>query len=121
MEKTLNPNVSPRMRGVVEKCNFCHGRLHAAREKAAAEGREQLRSGDYVPACVEACPTRAMVFGDLNDENSEVGRLARRKEAFRLLESLGTEPKIFYFSRQPWVNEASQKETQISRKEEAHG
>ena len=58
MEKTLNPDVSPRMRGVVEKCNFCHGRWHAAKAKAAADGKSKSTCRDYIPACVEACPTR---------------------------------------------------------------
>ena len=76
LEKTLNPDVATRMRGVVEKCNFCHGRLHAARAHAAAEGRRDLHPGEYVPACAEACPAGAIVFGDLNDPASEVARLA---------------------------------------------
>lgn len=108
MEKTLNPDVAPRMRGVVEKCNFCHGRLHAARAKAAAGGRREIRPGEYVPACVEACPSKAIVFGDLNDESSEVARLARSGESFRLLEKLGTEPKIHYRSSRPWVQQVAE-------------
>ena len=67
MEKTLNPDVAPRQRGVVEKCNFCHGRWHAARQRADAAGKDDILPGDYVPACVEACPTGAIQFGDLND------------------------------------------------------
>ena len=67
MEKTLNPDVAPRMRGVVEKCNFCHGRLHAAKQRAAAAGKREIDPADYIPACVEACPTGAIRFGDLND------------------------------------------------------
>ncbi|MDD5543096.1 MAG: 4Fe-4S dicluster domain-containing protein [Acidobacteriia bacterium] len=121
MEKTLNPDVSTRMRGVVEKCNFCHGRLHAARERAAAAGRDTLQPGEYVPACVEACPARAIVFGDLNDETSEVARLARRPEAFRMLEQLGTEPKIYYLTRQSWVRKVSEDEVQMARKDQTHG
>ena len=50
MEKTLNPAVAPRMRGVVEKCNFCHGRWHAAKERAAAAGQRDINPADYVPA-----------------------------------------------------------------------
>ena len=57
MEKTLNPDVAPRMRGVVEKCNFCHGRWHAAKAKAVANGKAEIDPADYVPACVEACPS----------------------------------------------------------------
>ena len=105
MERTLNPDVAPRMRGVVEKCNFCHGRWHAAQQKAAAAGKSEIDAADYVPACVEACPTGALRFGDLNDAASEVARDAGRPESFRLLEKLGTEPKIYYRSRRGWVRE----------------
>jgi molybdopterin-containing oxidoreductase family iron-sulfur binding subunit len=105
MEKTLNPDVAPRMRGVVEKCNFCHGRWHAAQQKAAAAGQREIDAADYVPACVEACPTGALRFGDLNDPATEVAQDAARPESFRLLEKIGTEPKIHYRSRRDWVRE----------------
>jgi len=90
-----NPDVSVRPKGVVEKCTFCHHRLQKARERARAERRE-LVAGDYVPACAEACPTRAIAFGDLSDESSDVARLARSPRAFRLGEALGTKPKVIY-------------------------
>jgi molybdopterin-containing oxidoreductase family iron-sulfur binding subunit len=102
MERTLNPDVAPRMRGVVEKCNFCHGRLQAAQDEAVHAG-QKLREVKYTPACVEACPTRAITFGDLNDPESEVSKLAKSKESFRLLEQLGTEGKVYYKSEQEWV------------------
>ena len=108
MEKTLNPDVAPRMRGVVEKCNFCHGRLHTANAKAAAAGRRRADPADYVPACVEACPAKAITFGDLNDAGSAVAREARRGDAFRLLERLGTQPKIYYRSGRPWVHQVAE-------------
>ncbi|MEO8597914.1 MAG: 4Fe-4S dicluster domain-containing protein [Candidatus Solibacter sp.] len=107
MEKTLNPDVAPRMRGVVEKCNFCHGRWHAAKAKTAAEGNTAIDPGDYMPACVEACPTGAIQFGDLNDSSSLVARNARRAESFRLLESIGTDPKIHYRSTKAWVRDTA--------------
>jgi molybdopterin-containing oxidoreductase family iron-sulfur binding subunit len=107
MEKTLNPDVAPRMRGVVEKCNFCHGRLHAARARAAAAGRREIRPEEYVPACVEACPAGAIAFGDLADENTETAQAARNANAFRLLPQLGTDPKIYYRSDRPWVHRAA--------------
>jgi len=106
MEKALNPDVAPRMRGVVEKCNLCHGRLHRAEAKAAAEGRREIGSEEYMPACVEACPAKAITFGDLADEQSEVAQLARSEGAFRLLEKLGTESKVYYRSERPWVHQA---------------
>ena len=92
-----NPDVSVRPKGVVEKCTFCHHRLQKARERALAEQRD-LRIGDYVPACAEICPTRAIVFGDLSDPSSEVYRLAHSPRAFRLQEQLGTKPKVIYLT-----------------------
>lgn len=92
-----NPDVSVRPRGVVEKCTFCHHRLQKARERALAERRE-LVPGEYVPACAEVCPTRAIIFGDLSDPNSEVSKLARSPRAFRLGEELGTKPKVIYLA-----------------------
>ncbi len=103
MEKSLNPGVAVRMRGVVEKCNMCHARLHAAKEKAAAVGKREIDLGDYVPACVEACPTGAIHFGNLANPTDPASIEARSPEAFRLLARLGTEPKLYYKSKEAWV------------------
>jgi Fe-S-cluster-containing dehydrogenase component len=92
-----NPDVSVRPKGVVEKCTFCHHRLQKARERALAERRD-LAPGEYVPACAEACPARAITFGDLSDPGSEVSRLARSPRAFRLQAELGTKPKVIYLT-----------------------
>jgi len=103
MEKTLNPDSAPRQRGVVEKCNFCQGRLHAARQRAAAKASgpsREIDPVDYVPACVEACPTGAISFGDLNDPATPPA-----PGSFRLLESIGTDPKIYYHSERDWVRQ----------------
>ncbi len=116
MEKALNPDVSPRMRGVVEKCNFCFHRLQAARTKAAAEGKREIDPADYVPACVEACPAKAMTFGDLIDEKSEVHRLSMDHNSFRLLENLGTGPKVYYLSERDWVRKLAKSDIATSRK-----
>jgi menaquinone reductase, iron-sulfur cluster-binding subunit len=78
-----NPDVSVRPKGVVEKCTFCHHRLQKARGRALAEQREVAR---------------AIVFGDLSDPGGEVSRLARSARAFRLLEELGTKPKVIYLA-----------------------
>jgi len=104
MAEGLSPDVSVRSRGVVEKCSFCHHRLQRARDEARAEGRP-LRQGDYVPACVETCPADAMVFGDLDDPRSQVAGQAQSPRAFRLLEDLGTEPKVVYLSKGEWGGE----------------
>ena len=97
-EPGLNPDVSVRPVGVIEKCTFCSHRLQKAREVARADGR-QLREHDYVPACADSCPTGAIVFGDLDDRSHRVAELARDPRAFRLQEGLGTQPKVFYLSR----------------------
>jgi len=99
LQKGLNPDVSVRPKGVVEKCTFCHHRLIKARDQASFEGRP-LRADEYVPACVEACPASAMAFGDLDDPASTVSRLASGRRASRLLEDLGTEPKVIYLQEQ---------------------
>jgi Fe-S-cluster-containing dehydrogenase component len=103
LTSALSPDVSPRMRGVVEKCTFCHHRMMKAKDKAAMEGRDELAEGEWTPACVEACPAKAMYFGDLNNAESVVAQLSKGPNAFRLLERLGTQPKVYYLSTREWV------------------
>ena len=93
----LNPNVPLRPVGVVEKCTFCILRLEQAKREAAAQGRE-LTDADVVnlPACNQACPASARYFGDLDDPESTVSHLAHSPRAIRLLEDLGTRPKVYY-------------------------
>ncbi len=91
----LNPDVPVRPVGVVEKCTFCVHRLEKAAARARAEGRP-LRDGDYVTACTQTCTGGAIRFGDLDDPQSEVYGLARDKRAFRLLDELGTHPRVIY-------------------------
>jgi menaquinone reductase, iron-sulfur cluster-binding subunit len=119
METTLNPDVSTRMRGVAEKCNFCHGRLDRAKEKAAFEGRRELNPGEYVPACAEACPNGAIRFGDALDPRDPVAELIKKPEAFRLLEKLGTETKVYYLSRHAWVRRIGDSRLEMVRGNEA--
>jgi molybdopterin-containing oxidoreductase family iron-sulfur binding subunit len=102
LETTRNPEVSTRTRGVVEKCSFCSHRLQAAQDAQAAAG-ETAKPPSYTPACVEACPNGAIVFGDLDDSGSEVARCVREGGTFRLLERLGTGSKVYYRTRREWV------------------
>jgi Fe-S-cluster-containing dehydrogenase component len=103
LTETLNPEVSTRTRGVVEKCSFCSHRLQQARDAQAAAGVDPAIPAQYVPACVEACPASAIRFGNLADPASEVSRLAEDPCSFRLLERLGTGAKVHYRSEREWV------------------
>ena len=105
-KRYLNPDVSVRMRGVVEKCHFCHHRWMLAKQKAAYLGQD-MSQVTYTPACAEICPTGAIYFGNLLDPDSDVARLSQSEYAFRLLERLGTEPKVYYLSTQRWVRDWS--------------
>jgi Fe-S-cluster-containing dehydrogenase component len=107
MERYLSPEVSPRMRGVVEKCTFCHHRLMRAKTRAYAEGRREIEEHEYITACTEVCPAQAITFGDLNNPKHKVSQLAKSPHAFRLLERLGTQPKVYYLSSRPWVKTAA--------------
>jgi Fe-S-cluster-containing dehydrogenase component len=93
-----NPDVAVRPGGVMEKCTFCIQRIKRTKQDAAQEGRPVV-DGDVQPACVQSCPAEAMTFGDLNDPNSKVSRLAESGRATRLLEELGTKPKVIYLQR----------------------
>jgi Fe-S-cluster-containing dehydrogenase component len=95
----LNPDVSIREVGVMEKCTFCIQRISAAQIEAKANQRE-VADGEIKPACVQGCAARALVFGDLNDAESEVARLARQSRGTKLLEDLGTLPNVTYLERQ---------------------
>jgi len=95
----LNPDVSVREVGVAEKCTFCVQRINAAKTEARADGTN-IKDGDLQTACAQSCPARAIVFGDLNDPDSEVSRLSRSPRGSLLLEEVGTKPKVTYLSRQ---------------------
>ena len=95
LDRQLNPEVSVRPVGVMEKCTFCIQRIHEARDVAASENRE-IADGDVQPACAQSCPTRAIGFGDRDDPDSEVSRLGRSDRAFHLLGELGTDPAVTY-------------------------
>ena len=103
LRSTLNPDVATRPRGVVEKCTFCHHRVRKTKEHAKAEAKT-LTDADfqYLPACAQACPAKAITFGDLNDPESEVSRLHENPRATRLLEELGTKPKVVYLRETKW-------------------
>ena len=94
----FNPDVSLRNVGVVEKCSFCAHRLIKVKEEAAL-GNRPVRDGEYVPACMENCPADAIQFGDIENKDSIVYKLAHSYRAFRIMEDLGVEPKVYYLSK----------------------
>ena len=96
----LNPDVALRPEGVVEKCTFCHHRVRRLREDAKVAGREIAREEyERLPACAQACPAEAIIFGDLNDPESRVSKLAGSPRASRQQEHLGTKPKVYYLAK----------------------
>ena len=93
-----NPNVTVRSRGVMEKCTYCVQRIQAAKINAELKDRA-LRDGDIVTACQAACPTEALVFGDINDPKSRVSRLKAQLRNYSLLADLNTVPRTTYLGR----------------------
>ena len=93
----LNPDVTVRDRGVVEKCTFCVQRIQEKKLQAKLENRI-LHDGEVRPACVQACPAEALVFGDMNDPESKVSKLKKDARNYHLLEELHTLPSVGYLT-----------------------
>ncbi len=93
-----NPNVSVRSRGVMEKCTYCIQRIEAARIESEKENR-RIRDGEIIPACAQACPTEAIIFGDLNDAHSRVVRYKKSPLNYGMLDELNTRPRTTYLAR----------------------
>ncbi|MHC1707004.1 MAG: TAT-variant-translocated molybdopterin oxidoreductase [Bacteroidales bacterium] len=93
-----NPDVTVRERGVVEKCSFCIQRIQAGKLRAKREGRT-LTESDVQTACMQSCPSKAIVFGDMNDPNSEVSKLFQNPRNYHLLEELHTLPSVGYLTK----------------------
>jgi molybdopterin-containing oxidoreductase family iron-sulfur binding subunit len=91
----LNPDVTVRARGVMEKCSFCVQRIQAGKLAAKKAGRP-VEDGEVTSACASACPTHAINFGDLNDENTLVAKAAKQDRAYNLIEEVGTQPNVWY-------------------------
>ncbi|MBL8063993.1 MAG: 4Fe-4S dicluster domain-containing protein [Anaerolineales bacterium] len=86
------PDVERRPRGVPEKCSFCYNRI----DRGMSQGLKPGVDAAATPACVVACPTGARIFGDLNDPNSNVSQMLKNHPTYRLRESLGTKPRVYY-------------------------
>ena len=93
-----NPDVSVRSRGVMEKCTYCLQRINSERIKAKSENRD-IHDGDIKTACQQACPTRAIEFGDINDSNSRVSQLKKNDRKYELLAEFNTRPRTSFLAK----------------------
>lgn len=93
----LNPDVTVRSRGVMEKCTFCVQRIQDARIEAGGQGK-LLRDGAVQTACQQSCPAQAIVFGNLNDPASRVARLAANPRSYQVLAELNVRPSVSYLT-----------------------
>ena len=107
LKNQLNPDVTVRSRGIMEKCTFCIQRIRRTKQRAKAEGgdvKDEKYERSLDPACVNACPTETLFFGDLNDPESKVSKIRDKESqeggrAYRLLENLGTNPNVIYLKK----------------------
>ena len=101
LEQTINPDVAVRWKGIMEKCTFCVQRIRRTNDQARDEERE-IRDGEVQPACAQACPAQAIVFGDREDPESAVSKLSESPRAEGPLEELGTGPRVVYLKEGGW-------------------
>ncbi len=101
----LNPDVNVRSRGVMEKCSWCIQMTQKTILDAKKEGRE-VKDGEFQTACSSACNSGAIVFGDINDNESKVAKLKKDERMYHLLEHVGTQPNVFYHVKVRNTNEA---------------
>ena len=94
----LNPDVTVRARGVMEKCSMCVQRIQEGK-LTAKKSKQKLKDGEIQTACATACPTNAITFGDVNDENSKVAQLNNDPRRYYLLEELNTQPSVHYLTK----------------------
>jgi molybdopterin-containing oxidoreductase family iron-sulfur binding subunit len=101
-----NPEVTVRNRGVMEKCSFCIQRITDVRIKSKVAGNRPIRDGEILTACQQVCPTQAIVFGDINDEQSRVAQLKAEPHDYTVLNELNVKPRVSYLARVRNPNEA---------------
>lgn len=112
----LNPDVSIREGGVMEKCIFCIQRIQKVRGAAKDEERA-VKDGEIQPACAQVCPSNAIIFGDRSDPQSQVAVLSRSDRRFSLLEDLDTKPRVVYLKRNSWKESGASAANTVNRDE----
>jgi molybdopterin-containing oxidoreductase family iron-sulfur binding subunit len=98
LQYQLNPNVTVRAKGVMEKCSFCIQRIKEVHGWAKNESRD-IRDGEVIPACVQTCPTDALVFGSLMDPSSRVRKMVDDPRAYQIMGYLNTKPGVIYLKK----------------------
>ena len=99
LDQQLNPDVSVREKGVMEKCTFCIQRIRQAKDAAKDDGRRRVVDGEVQPACVQTCASQAMVFGNRNDPQSKVFQSMNDPRAYHVLEEVNTAPSVVYLKK----------------------
>jgi MoCo/4Fe-4S cofactor protein with predicted Tat translocation signal len=94
----INPDVTVRSRGVMEKCSFCVQRIQTAKLTAKRDNRK-MNTDEFTTACAQTCPSNAIVFGDLNDPKSEISQLYKDDRSYHVLEELGVKPSVQYLTK----------------------
>lgn len=94
----INPDVTVRSRGVMEKCSFCVQRIQATKLTAKRENRK-MKTDEFTTACAQTCPSNAIVFGDLNNRESEIAKLYANDRSYHVLEELGVKPSVQYMTK----------------------